>query len=747
MGKLLNLRTIFSAALIICALPVSAAEVDITERLKRANSVFLANEVVRPYLYDQAVTGRLSQWLNHYKNQEYIVDCQFHMRAFFRSDKIIGPLCYFIRQDDVAKRASYIDFVNRYVLEIGAAVNEIAEDPRYSAADRQKAKAMAAPFANNDIAKFKTCFEPAMRVKWKDDGTLPFTPFSKIASCFHSDFTKVGNVPYFAVNIAKEFTNHPGHAVSPSGWLSGNKVEYLFWNNTTENVRDDLGLRHGQMKKHYPLTGAGSLESMRKKSHKDVFTAAEGFFDIANDPVWSEKDDGAIFPTIKDDLDKAKKTIFIDVFFLGSSMGASLAKHLITIAEKGVKVFILRDNYNHFGHEPEMRPIFNFLMAYSEKNPTKMVISGSYIKAHSSGLPSFIAPVITDKFLEKSGIQKHLSLYGRAQSDHSKVFVIDGNTASPVAFVGSKNLTDASGATVFDEVVRVEGPAAAAVQDDYYWDMHYALKYELGEAALKNLAQKGWSSAQFKAGASLDEMASNVIKPFDLLDRDVKGVARISKVSVTAAGDVVMRTGQNNVNSTRTNCVDQVIQMILHAKKNIYIKDQYLFDRNVILALLKAKKAIPNLDIRILLEPMNRANPKGFPNLLYLDILKKAGIQVRFKNIMLGATGVAIESQYHMKTISADGQSVISGSANKDQTTMYGSFREEQVDVWDADATKVHDDVLLRHWNDNESTAFTGYNFQVPGDLKGFDGKPMKPDQFIALTRNIISILFDAQQL
>ena len=745
MRKLINISTIFSAAFVLCtATSVIAADIDITDRLKRSNEVFLANEVVRPYLYDQGVTGRLSQWLNHYKNQEYVVDCQFQLRAFFRSEKIIGPLCYFLRQDDVAKRANYIDFVNRYVLEIGAAVNEIAEDPRYSDTDRQKARAMAAPFRNNDIAKFKTCFEPAMKVKWQSDGSLPYTPFSQVARCFHSDFDKIGNVPYFAINVAKEFTNHPGHAISPTGWMSGNKVDYLFWNNTTETLRDNLGQRHGQMKKFYPLNGAGSLDSMRKKNHKDVFTAAEGFLDISNDPIWSEKDEGAIFPQIKEDLDNAKKTIFIDIFFLGSSMGASLAKHLITIAEKGIKVFILRDNYNHFGHEPEMRPIFNFLMAYSEKNPTKMVISGSYIKAHSSGLPNFIAPMISDNFLEKSGLQSHLKLYGRAQSDHSKVFVIDGKTSSPVAFVGSKNLTDASGAVIYDEVVRVVGPAAAAVQDDYYWDMHYALKYELGEAGLKNLAQKGWSSALFKSGASLDEMASNVIKPFDLLERDAKGRATVAKVIVTDAGDVLMRTGQNNVNSTRTNCVDQVIQMILHAKKNIYIKDQYLFDRNVILALLKAKKSNPNLDIRALLEPMNRANPKGFPNLLYLDILKNAGIQVRFKNIMASAT---IESQYHMKTISADGQSVISGSANKDQTTMYGSFREEQVDVWDAAATKIHDDVLLRHWNDNESTAFTGYNFQVPGNLKGFDGKPMKPEQFIALTRNIVSILFDAQQL
>jgi len=745
MGKLNHLRAIFSSVFVTCLAPIaSSAEVDITERLKRGNDVFVANEVVRPYLYDQVVTDRLSQWLNHHKNQEYVVDCQFHLRAFFRSDKIIGPLCYFLRQDDLSRRADYINFVHRYVLEMDAAINEIAEDPRYSINDRQKARSMALKFRKDDRAKFKTCFEPAMKVKWRDDGTLPFTPFSQIARCFHSDFEKIGNVPYFAVNVAKEFSNHPGHAISPTGWIGGNKVEYLYWNNTSEDLRDDLGQLHGQIKRHYPLDGAGSLESMRKKDPKDVFTASEGFLDISNNPIWTEKSDGAIYPAILEAFDNAKKTIFIDIFFLGSSMGVSLAKHLITIAEKGVKIFILRDNYNHFGHDAEMLPVFNFLMAYAEKNPTKMVISGAYIKAHTSGLPSFIAPMITDKFLEKSGLQQHLALYGRAQSDHSKVFVIDGKTSNPVAFVGSKNLTDAAGATVYDEVVRIDGPAAAVVQDDFYWDMFYALKYELGEAALRNFAQKGWSAGLYKNGTSIDDMAAHVIRPFDLLDRDGKGRASVSKVTISEAGNVVLRTGLNNVNSTRTNCVDQVIQMILHAKKNIYIKDQYLFDRNVVLALLKAKKNVPNLDIRVLLEPMNRANPKGFPNLLYLDILHNAGIKVRFKNIT--ARG-AIESQYHMKTISADGQSVISGSANKDQTTMYGSFREEQVDVWDATSTKIHDDVLLAHWNDNESTAFTGFDFQVPGNLKGFDGKPMTPQQFIALTRNIVSILFDAQQL
>lgn len=742
-------KKIFAAGVVFSSLLTftqpSPAE-DITGRLKRANNLFLATEDIRPYLYDQNVTNRLGQWLNHYKNQSYVVDCQFNLRAFFRSEKIIGPLCYFLRQDDKTTRKGFFPFVDRYVQEVGSALEEIAEDPRYSDADRQKARDMAEPFKRDDRAKLRECFDPAMNVTWPGDGaSLAFTPFNAIGKCFHQNFPKTGPSPYFAVNLAKEFLNHPGHAVSPSGWIPGNKTSYFFWNNTTAARRDDLDQKHDQMKQRYPLNGAGSLTSMLSADLSKVFSDTEGFTDIDNDPVWSETSNGAIFPMIKSSLDTAKKSIFIDVFFLGSSMGASLAKHLVTLADKGIKVMILRDNYNHFGHEPEMRPIFNFLAAYSEKNPDKMVISGAYIKAHSSGLPPFIAPIITDGFLEKSGIQKHLSLYGRAQSDHSKVFVIDGNTATPSAFVGSKNLTDASGAITYDEVTKVEGPAAAAVLDDYYWDMAYALRYEMSESLLKLYAQKGWSAALFSSGQSRDAMVANVLKPFDLLDRDEKGRASNSaKVQVTDVGTVKVRTGQNNVNSTRTNCLDQVIQMIFAARKNIYIKDQYLFDRNVVLALLQAKKAQPALDIKILLEPMTRANPRGLPNLLYLDILKSAGMQIRWKKLVEHKT---ISSEYHMKTISADGQSVISGSANKDQTTMYGAFREQQLDVWDAATTKIHDDVLLSHWTDQESEAFTGYNFQVPHNLKGFDGKPMTPTQFIALVRNVVSVLFDAQTM
>ena len=243
------------------------------------------------------------------------------------------------------------------------------------------------------------------------------------------------------------------------------------------------------------------------------------------------------------------------------------------------------------------------------------------------------------------------------------------------------------------------------------------------------------------------------LQPFDLLGRTEN--LKTKKIEIPARGNITLRTGFNNYDSTRSNAIDEVVQLILFAKNNIFIKDQFLFDRNVIAALIEAKQKNPLLDVRIILEPVESSKPKGLPNILYLDILKQAGIETKFKKLHVGWSLENIEKtsflhmEYHAKTISADGKYVIAGSANKDQATMYGAFREEQVEIFDEVSTKIHDDNFNALWNDTHETteSFKEFEFEVPPQIKGLNGKPLSAQEFIKLLRHIISILFDSQSI
>ena len=742
-----------------------AARVDLSQKLVDRNELVVATQKISPFLTDPKVKHRLNSWLTHEDNRDYVSSrCQFWLRPFFPSEKILGPLCYYIRQDDPEKQALYYDFIHRFLLESKLALREISEDPQYSKENRSRAKKFHEFFLRDDEEQIKKCFAQTLKLRVSPD----FDPFPGLSRCLHENLPRItrstefthgieANIPYFAINLAEEFLNHPGHAVSETGWIEGNFVEYFPYNDTSQSLTQTLASKFPLMSTLYPLEGAGSVQAFLEKDPHTVFTEEEGFYTVANHPVWTQKD--GIFPEILKTINAAEESIFVDIFFLGSTMGAALSKHFIRLLEEKpkLKIFILRDNRNHFGHEKEMRPVYNFLLAYSMRHPDKLIIAEAYIEGHASGLPPFMESLVTDDFLVKSGIQGHLDLYGRAVSDHSKVLVIDAKTQNPVALVGSKNWTDESGGICYDEVARVSGPAASVVQDDFYYDMFYALEKKMDPSYVETLARGGSSQELYKEGQSREDKIANILRPFDLLDRNGKHQpTRNSGISFTKKGDTTLRTGFNNVDSTRINAVDEVIQLILSAQKNVFIKDQFLFDRNVVLALIEAREKNPELDVRVILEPLPVTRPKGLPNLLYLDVLTEAGVKIKWKILWPGwdpevihHTHAIINQEYHPKTISADGTFLISGSANKDQTTMYGSFREEQLHIFDAHVSSIHDEDFLRLWNDQNETSevFTHYDFVVPAGLKGFNGKPLTPDQFIRLLRNIISILFDAKTI
>src|SRR5690606_22537343 len=92
------------------------------------------------------------------------------------------------------------------------------------------------------------------------------------------------------------------------------------------------------------------------------------------------------------------------------------------------------------------------------------------------------------------------------------------------------------------------------------------------------------------------------------------------------------------------------------------------------------------------------------------------------------------------------GQHLISGSANKDQTTMYGAFREQQLEVYDESVTDAHDAKFEREWNSFEETypLFENFDFEVPENMIGLDGNTMTPTEMIHFIRDFLSLLYDA---
>ena len=742
-----------------------SADYDLTNKLNARNEMALGLMKIRPYLYDDQVQDRLESWLNHPQNLEYSVECQYKLRPFFPVSKILSNVCYFLRNEDSNKRTEALKFVSYSISSNWLALLEITDDPHYQASEKQKAQNILNVFKQHDPQKISQCFTPAFKVDWKKaidttTGKMTYSPFTQVISClralpgysarlFINNQWATVKMPYTSLNLASEFSNHPGHVVSQTGWIPGNNITYLNVTPATTELFNILKPKAHLVAELYPLDSKGSFDAFYAKGENDVFTVAEGFYTPESDPVWNSG--YGILNEIKKAVLKAEDTIFIDIFFLGGQMGVTMAKTLIKQLEQrpNLKIFILRDNINHLTYEKDMKPVFNYLLAYSLKHPSRLIISPSHINSHKSGLPSYLSSSVNDSWLELAGINTSMResrspIHLGIKSDHSKVLVIDAKGQNPIAFVGSKNWVNSSGAICYDDVGMISGPAALVVQDDYYYDMFYALRYEIKEKVVDLWAKDGWAKEFYNASQPITQKIINVLKPFDLLNRNERGEADTSqKVITPMKGNALLRTGMNNVDSTVMSALDQNIQAILFAKNRIYINDQYVFDRNIINALLIAKKRNPALEIKLILEPILASPIPGMPNLLYADVLTKAGIQIKFKKKTTGDSD--IEQEYHMKTISTDGQFVIVGSANKDFNTMFGSFREEQLDVFDQAATMVHDKLFIERWNNPKETneVFTQFSFTVPPQIKGLDGRDLTCEQFVSLLRSAISVMFD----
>lgn len=764
---------------------------DLSWRLQARNLLVAAKQKTKPYFRDREVQYRLRQWLHAEVNADYVSGCQKYLVPYFHSYNVLGAICWAKRRNN---NAEIEQLLTHYYLDLAVSLLELSEDPRYEKKFQEIATSYLQHFRSyrRELSKLFACFKRR--------------EFGDIVSCLEQDFALVRQpkshiyislatenyytdkrLPYFSLNTASTFPFHAGHAGSETGWIGGNSTKYVTTTRTDPTLGRGLNKTSNLIADTYPFadSGRGSLEvmyrEMKTKGHLGIFTE-KGFKLIGGDDaerrdlVWDQK--RGVYHEVLRLIDSAQETIFIDMFAFGGVTGVSLAKHLLTRLHenKNLKVFILRDVVNHFGAIAELMPVYNYLLAYSYLFPKRLLISESYIYGHVSGLPAFIKTVLDDDFVRMSGVQDSLYLAVQAVSDHSKVMVIDAKTANPKAIVSSKNWSDRTGVFFFDDAVVIEGPAAAVVQDDFYHDMRIGLKKVMAKKfpVGKIAGQESYIDLIYQGqqrSASLDYKISEILKDFDLLERDEYLQPRRKNFAIelsrdrTSGSDVryprgtaAIRTGYNSVDSSTTNIVDQNIQAILMAKKNIYINEQFCFDSKIITALLNVKSKRPHLDIKIILERALEVEPDGFPNMLYLDLLMNRGIEVRWKKTQWIGN---IPQKNHSKTLSVDSRYLIVGSANKDSMTMFGSFRDQQVEVFDPETVATHDRVFMKWWHNVDPrrdyplsrAQFEDYShdteyvfphmFKVPDYFVDFEGKQLEAKEFLRLTRGIVKLLYD----
>ncbi len=587
----------------------------------------------------------------------------------------------------------------------------------------------------------------------------------------------------------------PNQVLSFTGFIPGNKVEQITQNHYDADFIRYLAPMTSTVQKNYANMSVADFKlkmTTPQSALDNFFTAAEGFPAKPQDHQnWSpslKNGQKNIYGAVFSAIDKAKESIFIDVFFLGGSVGATLAKQLIEKVQKNpeLSVFIINDRFNPLSYDNEMAPVYNYLRAYAEKFPSRrFVVMTPRIDLKRTAFPPLAEDIINDQTLNyilseysQSELKKQLDFYPKAKSDHSKVIVVDGkNKNFGIAFVGSKNYTDSSGAIAYDEVTQIQGPAVPIILDSYYYDLSEALLELQRQAPEYFLALTATSS-----NGNVVTSVRNLLSAFDVMNRSGQNVK--PDLNWTLAGNTTLSIGQNNVYGTIRSALPQDISLINSAEKQIIINDQFLYDPLIIRALLEKIQKNQQLKVYILLAALeDELDPtKKFahiPNISYIDSLKATGqVFAKWKKVpdkdvaalkeVNQKYGVKLAPEYHLKTISIDGVSadmkdlcidaqknlialnnsmtkvpaLVSGSANKDVLTMTGGFREFQVVVYDRSVTIAHDCQFWQRFSDtDQSKEIANETMNLPAELTnaGIDGLLLNQ-----IVRNVINLTYGA---
>lgn len=795
---------------------IFAKEIDITRPLLNRELLYTRFKQVTMDLSDIKRKSANKLWVASAtkQNPRYIKNVYMQARKIFKNKDIINLMAQYYYVEDLENFKSIIEF---YFHSYAVFIDELSKEPLLEKNNRYRASAQSLlkKGAYDSVAELRYCLDqntaPSPRGK-ELNGLL-----TVLSNCATSSINPIlGEMR----NFVRELLNDkkylgPAFAKSYTGYIEGNKVEQL-----TQNPYDAPFIRYlaqldGIIKsspmKYSRMTVDDFYNLFEKK--EDALTKVFSERGFPNDLTMNTASshrvyDSAlpnssvqnIFGNIFSSISKAKESIFIDVFFLGGSMGVYLAKKLIakTIENPKLKIFIVTDVDNSLGYDIELNIAFNYLRGYAEKFPNSgitMLPANIYTKRTS--LPDFIDLLVDDENLTKIMDEPALKIfaskmtsYPKAKSDHSKVIVVDGkNSKTGIAYVGSKNFTDSSGAIAYDEVTMVQGPAVKIILDSHYYDLVEAFKrdYEETFAEMPETPAMGSSKTisyletlynlteNAPQTSNVDHMIAKVLEPLDVMGRTRTNYLKSTQVTSVIQGNTVLQIGQNNVYGTIRSVLEQNLYAILNAKKQIIISDQFLFEPSIISAIRSVvRKKYSDVKVYIILTPLNDPTDPNkpfahIPNNLFLEdlmALGKSKIQIKWKKVPRDEVRALKYAQkqsssnfspeYHLKSISVDGVSyedrdmcgyknsrsrylaitpiieknlsqyinpspiLISGSANKDNMTMLGGFRELQLMIYDKVSSVRHDCLFWSRWdNIEESELVTDpYDFIIPRSLE-----------------------------
>ena len=623
------------------------------------------------------------------------------------SSRILMALVYYSYvKPDAKKRADVIKYHIVYNVLI---VRDFVDHPNRGNA-RQKADAMNS-VRRRPGDELDTSNMALAAIKLAEDEAPGLVSNVDEISGKLSSSAAVGYVP------SRDFDFLADYSLSYLGFIHGNDVELVSENDRSFNRIKWVNER--SIFNHCPGPEDGNMmpECPEDGLHfeEDYMRMPGGPEDSGGHPAFRDP----VFRRIRDMVDQAEESVFIDIFLFGGTIGGTLARHVVeTTIEKrksnpDFRTLILHDYATNYNMKPEMMPIFHYiqeqiLAGLDKGEDIGVILLQANIQRHPPGVPFGITELIPKTPGVFREIEKRNTYY-ESKIDHSKVLVVDGNTDRPQAYFGSKNWSDHSGAYYFDDAIWVKGPAAAIVQASYYRDVEAALTSDEQERSWFFFKEEGFSNELYlpkNEAWGLFVLAAN---PDAAPKRDeILEWFKIRKDYYPVISNQTVRFAQADVDGTIKNVRNILVDMIIHAEESIYMEQLFVYDRYINDAMMKRKLQKPEIDIRIIADHNGNFGLDGLPNTIFFKEMLNHGIEIRtrdtagFPHTFKNGVVQSYHQENHRKVTLIDGKVLLGGSSNLNPDTLQGSFREFGAQIFDAAEIAGFEEQFFDAWNDDE---------------------------------------------